>query len=103
MMYMAVHKHILSPLDRALLKHHVEYSYVFTSVTLSPSLIYSQHETAHVLWSWNDNDPVNNVPSFHQFQGVTSLNLLGGLVDPPQDPPDAQTFSITVNNVRMHA
>ena len=35
MMYMAVHKHILSPLDGALLKHHVEYSYVFTSVLLS--------------------------------------------------------------------
>ena len=76
---------------------------LFTSVILAPPLIYPQHETAHVIWSWNDNDPVNNVPSFHQFQGVTSLNLLGGLVDPPQDPPDAQTFSLTVNNVRMHA
>ena len=59
-----------------------------------------QHETAHVIWSWNDNDPVNNIPSFHQLQGATSLNLLGGLVDPPQDPPDAQTFALTVNNVR---
>ena len=64
--------------------------------------IYPQYETAHVLWSWNDNDPVNNVPSFHQFQGATSLNLLGGLVDSPQDPPDAQTFALTVNNVRKH-
>ena len=51
------------------------------------------------MWSWNDNDPVDNVPAFHQFMGSTSLNLLGGQTDRPQDPPDAMTLAATVQNV----
>ena len=52
------------------------------------------------MWSWNDQDPVNGVPSFHTSQGSTPVNLLGGLVNQPQDPSDAQNLTIGVNNVR---
>ena len=31
--------------------------------------------------------------------GSTSLNLLGGQADRPQDPPDAMTLAATVQNV----
>ena len=53
-----------------------------------------QFETSRVVWSWNDNDPVDNVPAFHQLnRGSTSLNLLGGQTSRPQDPPDANDSS----------
>ena len=53
------------------------------------------------MWSWNDQDPpVNGVPARHTMQGSAVANLLGGLINPPQNPPDAQTFTIGVNNVR---
>ena len=52
------------------------------------------------MWSWNDQDPVNGVPSRHTSQGSAPVNLLGGLVNQPQDPPDAQNFTIAVGNVR---
>ena len=54
------------------------------------------------MWSWNDQDPVNGVPSRHTSQGSAVVNLLGGLVNQPQDPPDAQNFTIGVNNVRTY-
>ena len=54
-----------------------------------------------MVWSWNDNDPVNDVPTFHQKMGTTSLNLLGGLLNRPADPADAMTLSITAKNVSM--
>ena len=55
------------------------------------------------MWSWNDQDPpVNGVPARHTMQGSAVANLLGGLTNPPQNPPDAQTFKIGVNNVRYN-
>ena len=52
------------------------------------------------MWSWNDQDPpVNGVPARYTMQGSAVANLLGGLTNPPQNPPDAQTFTIGVNNV----
>ena len=60
-----------------------------------------QFETSYIIWSWNDADPVGNTPLQHQAQGSAVANLRGGLVNPPQNPPDAQTFTIAVDNVRI--
>ena len=65
--------------------------------------IFSQHDTTFLVWSWNDQDPpVNGVPARHTMQGSAVANLLGGLTNPPQNPPDAQNFTIGVNNVRFN-
>ncbi len=57
-----------------------------------------------MIFSWNDADPVGDDPNqvmYHgnQNRGTFSLNLLGGQQDPPPDPADLQTLSITVSNV----
>ena len=65
-----------------------------------------QPNTARVVFSWNDNDPVNDDaesgPMYHSAnRGSASLNLLGGLVNPPL-PPSADmigSFNVTVDNV----
>lgn len=63
-------------------------------------LIIFQADTARIIWSWQTNDPTSaNALAMHNFQGVTSLNLLGGLPNPPQDPEDVQYFDITISNV----
>ena len=68
----------------------------------------TQANTARVVFSWNENDPANDDPEngsvYHGFinHGSASLNLLGGLIDMPPEPP-ANTvgfFNITVDNVR---
>ena len=54
------------------------------------------------MWSFKEQDPPNGADGQfipHDFQGTRSLNLLGGLVDPPADPPGTQSFAIEVNNV----
>ena len=63
--------------------------------------LHPQFETTYVVWSWRDDDPVNEAPLQHQAQGSTVVNLRGGLVNPPRDPPDTQNFTIAVNNVRI--
>ena len=72
----------------------------YTSL-FSFSIIIPQHETARVVWSWHDNDPVNGVFQQHQKMGTTSLNLLGGQINRPQDPSDAMTLTIAVDNVGL--
>ena len=54
------------------------------------------------MWSFNEEDPSNGADGRferHNFQGSRSLNLLGGLIDPPADPPGTESFAIEVNNV----
>ena len=63
-------------------------------------LIIFQADTARIVWSWQTNDPTNgSALVMHNFQGATSLNLLGGLPNPPQDPVDVQSFDITISDV----
>ena len=61
-----------------------------------------QANTARVIFSWNDNDPTTPDGSDamqHMVRGSASLNLLGGLLDPPPEPADTRSFTFTVNNV----
>ena len=63
-----------------------------------------QANTARVVFSWNDVDPTMPDGSDAMYHGTTgrgsaSLNLLGGLPDPPPDPSDTRSFTFTVNNV----
>ena len=61
-----------------------------------------------MVFSWNENDPANddpeNGPLYHGFtnRGSASLNLLGGLINMPPEPPAGTigSFNITVDNVR---
>lgn len=61
-----------------------------------------QTQTTLVVFSWNDNDPTaedGSDATRHQTRGSASVNLLGGLVNPPPEPSDTQSFTLTVNNV----
>ena len=61
-----------------------------------------QANTARVVFSWNDNDPTTpdrNDAMRHMVRGSASLNLLGGLPDPPPEPADTRSFTFRVNNV----
>ena len=66
-----------------------------------------QANTARVIFSWNENDPANddpeNGPVYHGVsnRGSASLNLLGGLIDMPPEPPadTVGSFNVTVDNV----
>ena len=66
-----------------------------------------QANTARVVFSWNENDPTNDDAEtglvYHGFnnRGSASLNLLGGLINIPADPPAESigSFNVTVNNV----
>ena len=67
-----------------------------------------QANTARVVFSWNDRDPENDDPEtgpmYHgNNRGSASLNLLGGLVNPPPEPPADMvgSFNITVQNVSL--
>ena len=54
------------------------------------------------MWSFKEQDPPNGADRrfiVHDFQGSRSLNLLGGLVDPPEDPPGTESFTIEVDSV----
>ena len=60
-----------------------------------------------MVFSWNDNDPENDdpgSPGYHATnRGTASLNLLGGLVNAPPEPPADMvgSFNITVDNVSL--
>ena len=63
-----------------------------------------QANTARVIFSWNDVDPTmpdGSDAMQHTTRGSASLNLLGGLSDPPPEPSDTRSFAFTVNNVRL--
>ena len=54
------------------------------------------------MWSWHPSDPEDAASVLqHQFEGTTSLNLLGGLNNPPPIPPDSDSFTITMESVRQ--
>ena len=60
-----------------------------------------QPETARVLWSWHSEDPLGpDRIREHEFKGSTSLNLLTGGTKKREDPPNAQVYTIAVENVR---
>lgn len=65
--------------------------------------------TARVVWSFNINDPSDPLgmdANIHNYKGSLSINLLGGLINPPSEPADLQSFDLTISNVRetlMHA
>ena len=66
------------------------------------TLILLQAETARVIFSWNDVDPTMEDGSDarqHQTRGAASVNLLGGLINPPPEPSDSETFFIGVDSV----
>jgi len=55
-----------------------------------------------VVFSWNDADPTapdGSDARQHQTRGSASVNLLGGLPDPPPEPSDSEDFFIGVNSV----
>eukprot|EP00731_Ephydatia_muelleri_P031256 Em0022g770a len=59
-------------------------------------------DTARVVFSWGAADPADTSLSgqYHgSNRGSVSLNLLGGLVNPPLQPSDAKNFTIAVNQV----
>lgn len=61
-----------------------------------------QAETARVVWSFSRNDPedpLGETAQFHDYQGSVSLNLLGGLSNPPKQPDNMEFFDLTVTNV----
>ncbi len=61
-------------------------------------------ETARVIFSWNNADPIDDDPSrvlYHEEnRGSVSLNLLGLEQELPPQPENVQLLNITVNNVR---
>ena len=62
----------------------------------------SQAETSRVLWSWHTEDPLG--PDHireHEFMGSSSINLLIGGAKKREDPPNAQAYTITVENVNF--
>ncbi|KAL5500626.1 hypothetical protein EMCRGX_G012217 [Ephydatia muelleri] len=61
-------------------------------------------DTARVVFSWGAADPADTSLSgqYHgSNRGSVSLNLLGGLVNPPPQPSDAKNFTIAVNQVAI--
>ncbi len=58
-----------------------------------------EHDTSRVVWSWHSSDPTDedSIPQ-HEFQGTTSINLLGGLNEDFTDPPSSDSFTINYNN-----
>lgn len=68
-------------------------------------LLFVQTQTTLVVFSWNDMDPTAEDGSDaiqHQIRGSASVNLLGGLIDPPTEPSDTRSFTLTVNNVCIY-
>ena len=69
---------------------------------LDITLIVLQANTARVIFSWNDVDPTmpdGSDAMRHTTRSSVSLNLLGGLPDPPPEPSDTRSFTFRVNNV----
>ena len=57
------------------------------------------------MYSWNAGDPATDDPNaviYHgNNRGSASLNLLGGIVNPPPKPPGTESFTITVPTVSL--
>ena len=84
------------------------YWYVCIHYEYIISLQYIQYQTAHIVYSWNDNKPTvtthsNGTQSYtlipHSRKGSTSVNLLGGLPNPPRIPQNVQAFTVNVSQV----
>lgn len=61
-----------------------------------------QAETSRIIWSFSISDPTDSrgeTAQFHNYQGSVSINLLGGLSDPPKEQDDLEFFDLTVSNV----
>ena len=67
-----------------------------------------QADTSRIVYSWSDELPTVTQNSDrsetytlrqHQDQGSASINLLGGLPNPPQIPSDAKSFTVKDENV----
>ena len=61
-----------------------------------------QADTSYIVWSYHSQDPTgpNTIPR-HEFQGSVTLNLLGGLTEDREEPPDTDSFTIAVENVSI--
>ena len=71
------------------------------------TLIVLQANTARVIFSWNDVDPTmpdGSDAMYHTTtgRGSASVNLLGGIPDPPPEPSDSETFFIGVDSVSTY-
>ena len=54
------------------------------------------------MWSFKEEDPPNGAEGTfiaHDYKGSRSVNLLGGLLNPPSEPPGTQSFTFAVNQV----
>ena len=72
---------------------------------LDITLIVLQANTARVIFSWNDVDPTmpdGSDAMRHTTRSSASLNLLGGLPDPPPEPSDSETFFVGVDSVSTY-
>jgi hypothetical protein len=63
-------------------------------------------ETARIVYSWNDNKPTVNGPNSFTFerhtnQGQNSVNLIGGLPNPPTITENTESFVAGVNEIPM--
>ena len=61
-----------------------------------------QTGTSRIVWSFKEEDPPNGAEGTfiaHDYKGSRSVNLLGGLLNPPSDPPGTQSFTLAVSNV----
>ena len=55
-----------------------------------------------MIFSWNDVDPTmpdGSDAMRHMTRGAASVNLLGGLINPPPEPSDSETFFVGVDSV----
>jgi hypothetical protein len=68
------------------------------------------YETSRVVYSWNDNKPTvgtgtDGNPSYdimpHTMKGSTSVNLLGGLPNPPQITENTRSLIVNVNEITI--
>lgn len=59
-----------------------------------------QADTARVIYSWHDEDPADRDSlAKHRVRGSRSVNLLGGLQNPPNDPELLSNFIIAAEDV----
>ena len=78
---------------------------VVGSLLIIDSTCIMQSDTARMIFSWNNADPVDDDPNqvmYHETnRGASSVNLLGGQQEVPTDPTDLQSFDITVDAVSI--
>lgn len=67
-------------------------------------LAHVQADTTYIVYSWNDIKPTVSGDTYniarHQQRNWIRINLLNGLVNPPEVPSTASTFKVAVDNVR---